>query len=106
MWVTRRARNSTGSTVAVPAAGPIGLVGTVGHLLRRGIVAHPLQRNRISGAIAGQAQSEGAIVFGHPHTGMNVKARVGPLEHPLGLVFVEEAPADEEPEDRAAERLG
>ena len=37
---------------------------------------------------------------------MDVEARVGPLEHPLGLVFVKEAAAHEEPEHGAAERLG
>jgi hypothetical protein len=37
---------------------------------------------------------------------MDLKARVGPLEHALGLVFLEEATAHEEPEDRAAERFG
>jgi hypothetical protein len=37
---------------------------------------------------------------------MDLKARVGPLEHPLGLLRVEEAAAHEEPQHRAAERLG
>jgi hypothetical protein len=42
---------------------------------------------------------------------MNVEARVGPLEHPLGLILVEEAAADEEPEHlerlrQASEELG
>ena len=37
---------------------------------------------------------------------MDLESRVGSLEHPLGLVFVKKTPAHEEPEHRAAERLG
>jgi tetratricopeptide (TPR) repeat protein len=73
--------------------GPLGLVGTVGHLLDLRIVGHPLQRDGVPSTIARQPQGEGAVVPGHPHAGMDVEARVGPLEHPLGLVFVKEAAA-------------
>jgi len=56
--------------------------------------------------IAVGPEGKGAIVLGHPHAGMDLEPRVGPLEHPLGLVFVQETPEHEEPRHRAAERLG
>jgi hypothetical protein len=37
---------------------------------------------------------------------MDEEARVGPLEHPLGLILVEEAAAHEEPEHGAAVAVG
>ena len=46
--------------------GPVGLGGAIGHLLERGIVAHPLQRDEVPGALAGQPQGNGSIVLGHP----------------------------------------
>ena len=35
---------------------------------------------------------------------MNVEARVRPLEHPLGLILVEEAAVDKQPEHGAVRR--
>jgi hypothetical protein len=37
---------------------------------------------------------------------MDLEPRVGPLEHPLGLLFVKKAAAHEEPKDGAAEGFG
>jgi hypothetical protein len=52
-----------------PATGPGGHVGAVSHLLERGVVGHPLQRDGIAGAIARQPQGEGAVVLRHPDAG-------------------------------------
>jgi hypothetical protein len=52
----------------VPAVGPSGGGG---------------ERRRLCDA-APVAKREGTVILAHPDAGMNVEARVGPLEHPLG----------------------
>ncbi len=105
MWVTTRAKNSSGFTVAVPAVGPSVLSVAVGHLIHPRVIRQPLHRDRVPGAVARQSEGKGALVLGHPDAGVDMKARVGPLEHARGLVFLEQAAADEEPEHGSPERL-
>jgi hypothetical protein len=49
-------------------------------------------------AVARQAKREGDIAIGHQHRIMHVKARVGPGQHRLGLLRLEQPAAHEEPE--------
>ncbi len=100
MCRSTRARNSSGSTVSVPAVGPVrrGLGGAV--------VGQPLQRDGMPGAVAREAGGERAIVHGDPHGGVHVEPGMRPREHTRGLVFVEQRQAHEEPKHGATERLG
>ncbi len=88
-----------------PGRGPVGRVGPVDDLIQPRVIRQPLHRDGVAGAVAGQPEGEGAIVLGHPDAGVDMKARVGPLEHARGLVLREEAAAHEEPEYRPPERF-
>ena len=85
--------------------GPVGLVGAIGELLGGGFVGEAVQGEGVAGAVAGEAQREGTVILAHPDAGMDVEARVRPLEHPLGLILVEEAAVHEQAEHGAAEGL-
>ena len=83
MWTGTRARNSSGSTVSVPA---VGLVGAVGHGLGGPVIREPLQGEGIPRAIAREPDREGSIVLGNPHRGVDVEPRVRAVSthHPRG----------------------
>ena len=92
-------RNSSGSTVSVPAVGP------VRHGLRGAVVGEPIQRHGIPRAVPGEPRRERAIVLGHPDGRVHVEPRVRSDKHTSGLTIVEEFEPDEVPEHRAADRL-
>ena len=70
-----------------------------------GFVCEAVQGQGVAGAVAREAKRERTVILADPDAGMDVEARVGPLEHPLSLILVEEAAADEEPEHGAAKGL-
>jgi len=86
-------------------AGPVGLVGAVAHLALGRIVLQAFERHGIAGAVAREAERKGDVTVGHEHGVVHTEARVGPGEHRRGVLALEQAPAHEEPEHGAAERL-
>jgi hypothetical protein len=65
MCTSTRARNSSGSSVSVPAVS-VPAVGPVRHGLRGSVVGQALQRDGIPGAVACEPHRERAIVLGDP----------------------------------------
>jgi len=70
-----------------PGSGPVGLVGAIGELLGGGVVGAAVEGQRVAGAVAREAEREGTFILADPDAGMNVEARLGPLEHRLGLAI-------------------
>ena len=65
----------------------------------------PLERHRVPGAVAGQTGGQRPILRRHPHPAVPVNPECGRASM-AGARFLQQPPAHEPPEHRAAERFG
>jgi len=63
----------------------------IGEPLGGRVVGQAARGQGVAGAVAREAERAGTVILAHPDAGVDVEARVGLLEHPLGLILVEEA---------------
>jgi hypothetical protein len=83
----------------------VALVRAKRHLLFAGVVVQPVERDGGAGGVASELEDAAGVVGFQPHRMVDVKSRVGPLQHRVGLVIRMQIQPHELAEDTAPKCL-